>query len=109
MKTKRMIILLAALMVGVIVNAQSVVGDVKNDIDKAQFDKLKIMDYSFDLSDLISVIPFLQEDAQEGELGKCMKEKEISKTCGNLLKRNGKPHPYFPKYPDTRVPDKKTR
>ncbi len=105
MKTKRMITLLAIMLVGVLVNAQSGGSDIKSAHDQIQLDNLKIMvmGYGADLFDFFSVLSIDQEDAVRTTFDKCKSGSDDSRVCANAIKQGAKHHPYFPKQPDVDV------
>lgn len=105
MKTRRMITLLAIMLVGVLVNAQSSGSDIKSAHDQFQMDNLKIMvmEYGADLYDFFSVLSINQDDALRTTFDKCKSGSEDSKVCAKAIKQGAKHHPFFPKQPDVDV------
>ena len=103
MKTKRMITLLAALLVGVLVNAQSIVSDVNSAQDQIQQDNLKmmVMEYGADLSILFSQLSVEQEEAVKTIVDKCKNGQENSDSCTQAIKKGAKLFPFFQHWPDS--------
>lgn len=97
-----MITLLAALLVGVLVNAQSIVSDVNSAQDQIQQDNLKmmVMEYGGDWSDLFSLLTGEQEEAVRNIVDKCKSGQENSDICTQAIKRGAKFFPFFQHWPD---------
>lgn len=102
MKTKKMITLLAALLVGVLVNAQSTNNQVSTSNNQLSIDQLKIYmtEYGSEFLEFFSIESVEQSDSEKDAIENCKKEKELSKTCASLLKRGVRPILYIPKHPD---------
>ena len=102
MKTKGMITLLAAMMLGIIVNAQSYITDTRSAQEKVQEDFLKmmVMEYGSDLSDLFSQLTDEQEEAVKTMTDKCTSGLEYSNSCTIAIKKSAKLFPFFQHFPD---------
>ncbi len=110
MKTKRMITLIAALMLGVMVNAQTADNSILKPTDQYKMDQLKIMvmQYGVDFVNFFSTVPADQAEVTKVSVEKCLEGQDVSQACANLKKRGAKPQPFFPKKPEHN-PDKRTQ
>lgn len=111
MKTKRMITLFAAMLVGIALNAQSVTNKEKADNSLLYNDDVKVMmmERGSDAFELLGVL--MNDLSPEGreEARKCIRENELSNFCAGIIKHGPKPHPFFPKYIDGETQDEISR
>ena len=111
MKTTRMITLIAALLLGVLANAQTTDNSILKPTDQFKMDQLKIMvmEYGVDFVSLFTMNQNEQVEMEKLSNEKCSKEQEVSQVCANLRKRGAKPLRYFPVKPDAVSTIAKTR
>ena len=96
MKTMKMMAFIAAMFLGVMLNAQTLTNGKKSVNDQIRFDQLKIMlmekgAQAFVMFGIINESPDIE---QERLYEKCVKEQDVRSTCAGLRKQGAKPHPY---------------
>ena len=108
MRTKRMITLLVAMMIGVLVNAQTEKNYSKSvELSGVDYISMMVMDYGSDLSDFFGINSQEKVMNEKIRIDKCSKGQDKIENCSSPIRRGAKPHPFFHKEPDTSVPNKK--
>ena len=106
MKTKKMTTLLVAMLLGVMVSAQTTNNGLTKSSDQFRVDHLKIMmtEIGFEVFDLFSADRSVDgAEIDKGTIEKCKNQKDSSRSCTMIRKQGAKPFPFFPKELDNPV------